>query len=146
MSDIKIKIHDDIKTAMRARDQVKLTTLRQLSSAIKQVEVDNRKDVDDETVIAILQKEVKKRRDSLQFAEQAKRDDLIAQNKAELELIQSYLGAQLSEDDLRKIISSLISSGTDNLGKIMGELNKEHKGKFEGKLASDLARSLLGQT
>ena len=144
MSEIKAKLQDDIKTAMKARDQEKLTTLRGLSSAIKQVEVDTRKEADEAAIVAIFQKEIKKRRDALQFAEQAKRDDLIEQNKSELALIQSYLGEQLSEEQLRTIISGLISSGADNLGKIMGELNKQHKGKFEGKVASELAKNLLG--
>ena len=114
MSEIKAKLQDDIKTAMKARDQEKLTTLRGLSSAIKQVEVDTRKEADEAAIVAIFQKEIKKRRDALQFAEQAKRDDLIEQNKSELALIQSYLGEQLSEEQLRTIISGLISSGADN--------------------------------
>jgi len=143
MSEIKAKLQEDIKTAMKARDQEKLTTLRVLSSAIKQVEVDTRKELDDAAVLTILQKEIKKRRDAQQFAEEAKRDDLIAQNKAEIALIQEYLGKQFSEDELRGLIQQLISSGADNVGKVMGELNKSHKGKFDGKMASELTKSLL---
>lgn len=145
MSEIKAKLQEDIKTAMKARDQVRLTNLRGLSSAIKQVEVDTRQELDDAAVLSIFQKEIKKRRDALQFAEDAKREDLIAQNKTEIALIQGYMGEQLSEDKLREMISQLIASGSDNLGKIMGELNKTHKGKFDGKQASELAKTLLSK-
>jgi len=143
MSDIKNKLQEDIKTAMKAREQERLLTLRGLSSAIKQVEVDTRKELDDAAVLSIFQKEIKKRRDALQFAEDAKREDLIAQNKSEIALIQSYMGEQLNEAQLRDLIKSCITAGSDNLGKIMGELNKTHKGKFDGKQASELAKQLL---
>lgn len=143
MSEIKNKIQEDVKAAMRAKDMPRLTTLRGLVSEIKKIEIDTRKDLDEAGVIAVLQKEIKKRRDALEFAENAKREDLISQNKSEIQLIQAYLGEQFSEDKLKEIIGGLIASGADNLGKIMGELNKAHKGKFEGKLASELAKSLL---
>ena len=145
MSVIKAKILEDTKLAMKAKDQLRLNTLRGLTSEIKRTEIDTRKDLDDAGVVVILQREIKKRRDALQFAQDAKREDLIEQNQAEIVIIQSYLGEQLSEDKLREIIQALIASGANNLGKIMGELSKDHKGKFEGKVASELAKSLLGQ-
>ncbi len=144
MSETKTKLLEDIKTAMKAREQTKLTILRGLSAAIKQVEVDTRKDVDEPTVLSIFQKEIKKRRDSLQFAKDANRTDLVEQNEMEIALIQSYLGEQFGEDKLKEIISGLIGSGVNSLGQIMGELNKHHKGKFDGKAASELAKSMLG--
>ena len=143
MSEIKAKLQEDIKTAMKARDQGRLTQLRGLSAAIKQVEVDTRTELDDAAVLSILQKEVKKRKDALQFAKDAKRDELVAQNEGEIALIQSYMGEQLTEDKLGEMIQTLVASGSDNLGKIMGELNKSHKGKFDGKVASELAKSAL---
>ena len=143
MSAIKAQLQDDIKNAMKARDQLTLTTLRGLSAAIKQVEVDTREELSDEHVLTILQKEVKKRRDTLSFAVQQGRQDIIDQNNAELKLIQKYLGEQLSEEQLKTVIQGLIANGADNIGKIMGGLNKDYKGKFDGKAASDIARSLL---
>ncbi len=140
---IRATIEADIKTAMKAREQERLLTLRGLLSEIKRVEIDTRTTLTDEQISSIFQKEIKKRRDALTYAEQGKRDDLIAQNKAEIALIQSYLGEQYSEDKLRELIGSIISSGADNVGKIMGALNKDHKGKFEGKVASELAKSML---
>lgn len=143
-SEIKTKIQEDIKVAMKAREQDRLTQLRSLSSAIKQVEIDTRKDLDDAGVVAILQKEIKKRRDAMEFAKTAGREELVAQNQAEIVLIQSYLGEQLGEEELRKLIAGLIAGGASNIGAVMGELNKSYKGKFEGKLASELIKQMLG--
>lgn len=144
MESIKSKIQEDCKTAMKAREQEKVVTLRGLISEIKKIEIDTRKELDPDGVVNVLQKEIKKRKDALQFAEQAKRDDLISQNKNEMALIQSYLGEQYSEDKLRELITSLMASGADSVGKIMGTLNKDHKGKFDGRMASELAKTLLG--
>ena len=115
-----------------------------LESEIKRVEVDTRKEPTEPEIIAIFQKEIKKRRDALKFAEDAKREDLIEQNKYEIALIQGYLGDQLSEDKLKELIQGIIQSGNNNIGKIMGELNKTHKGKFEGQVASAIIKQLLG--
>lgn len=140
---MKIKIQEDIKVAMKARDQKKLDTLRMVMSEIKRVEIDTRKDLDEAGVLSVLQKEIKKRKDSLDFARQAQRQDLIEQNEYEIALIQSYLGEQYSTDKLRAMIKELVANGNDNIGKIMGALNKDHKGKFDGRLASDLAKEVL---
>lgn len=144
MSEIKTKLLENIKEAMKAKEAEKLLTLRTLSSEIKRIEVDTRKDLSDADIIQIFQKEIKKRRDSLEFAKTAQRTDIIESTEKEIQLIQSYLGEQLSEDKLKAIISELIASGANNIGKIMGELNQKHKGKFEGKAASEIAKGLLG--
>jgi len=143
MSAIKSKLQDDIKTAMKAREQTKLTTLRGISAAIKQVEIDTRQDLSDDDVLGILNKEVKKRRDSLKFAEEASREDLIEQNKIEIKLLQTYLGEEIDEDKLREIIKGVVDGGADSIGAIMGALNGKYKGRFEGKLASSIAKELL---
>lgn len=141
---IKEKLQDQIKSAMREKNQHLLVTLRGLHAAIKQIEIDTREEVSEEGCIAIVQKEVKKRRDTIKFAEDAGRQDMIDQNNQEIAILQGFLGEQLSEDKLRELISGLIAGGADNLGKIMGGLNKDHKGKFEGKVASEIAKQLLG--
>lgn len=141
---MKEKLQEDIKAAMKARNQELVTILRQLMSEFKRVEVDTRQELSEEAAIGIVQKEIKKRRDALDFAQKASRADLVAQNEKEIAVLQGYLGEQLSEDKLRELIAGLIAGGADNVGKIMGALNKEHKGKFEGKIASDIAKELLG--
>ncbi len=144
MDSIKTKLQEDVKTAMKARDQEKVTSLRQLVSEIKRIEIDTRKELSDEEIISILQKEIKKRRDALEFAKEAKREDIISQNEKEIATIQSYLGEQYSREKLKELISAIIAGGNDNIGKIMGALNKDHKGKFEGKVASEVVKELLG--
>jgi len=84
MSEIKAKLDSDIKAAMKAREKEKLVTLRGLSAALKQVEVDTRKELTDNDVLSIMNKELKKRRDSLSFAKEASRKDLVEQNEVEI--------------------------------------------------------------
>ncbi len=144
MSEIKSKLLEDIKSAMKAREQEKLLTLRSLSAELKKAEVDTRKDLTDADVVAIIQREIKKRRDSLEFAKTANRDDLIKADETEIKIYLSYLGEQLDESKLKELISKMIADGHNNIGKIMSELNQQYKGKFEGKIASEIAKSLLG--
>jgi len=143
MSETREKINSDLKVAMKARDQATVTNLRGLTAAIKQVEVDTRTEPNEEKVISIIQKEIKMRRDALGFAVDQNRPELIAQNEFEIALLQKYLGEQLSEAELTGLIKEAIAGGANNLGAIMGTLNKSHKGKFEGKVASELAKTLL---
>lgn len=141
---MKAQLQEDIKTAMKAREQKRLTVLRGLMSEFKNYEINNKKELTDELCVSLVQKEIKKRRDAIEFAEKAGRTELIDDNKAEVEILQSYLGAQLSEDELRNIISGFISDGADSIGAVMGKLNQAHKGSFEGKVASSIVKELLG--
>ena len=141
---IKEKMSQELKAAMKAGEKQKVETLRTLLAALKQVEIDTRQDVSDEQAAVILQKEIKKRREALEFAEKAARADLVEGNKLEIALIQSYLGEQLSEEELRRIIITLKEGGVTNLGQVMGHLSKEYKGKYEGKVASQLAKEIMG--
>lgn len=143
MSDTKNKINALLKESMKARDQATVTTLRGLTAAIKQFEVDTRTEADEEKVVSIVQKEIKMRRDAIGFAKEQGREDLLTQNESEVALLQKFLGEQLSEEQLTNLIKEAIAGGANNLGAIMGLLNKSHKGKFEGKIASELAKTLL---
>jgi uncharacterized protein YqeY len=144
MSELKAKLLSDIKEAMKAKQKESLVTLRGLSAAVKQIEVDTRADVDDAMVVDIVRKEIKKRRDAIEFAEKAGRSEMVAQNESEIALLENYLGDQLSAEELESLIKSLIDGGADNIGAVMGVLNKEHKGKFEGRVASTLVKKHLG--
>jgi hypothetical protein len=141
---VKAKIQADMKEAMKAKDRQRLLTLRGIIAEIKKAEIDGGKELNDDGVTTILQKELKKRRDALEPAKKAERVDLIEQNEQEIEIIQAYLGKPLSDDELKELISGMIADGADALGKIMGALNKEHKGRFDGKAASAMAKELLG--
>jgi uncharacterized protein YqeY len=144
MSELKQKINDDLKTAMKAREQHKVTNIRGILAAIKQVEVDTRETVDDAKIIQLIQKEIKMRRDAIGFAKEQSRQDLVDQNEMELNLLQEYLGKQLSEDELTVIVKKLFEDGMTNIGQIMGQLNQNYKGQFEGKVASLIIKNVLG--
>ena len=102
MSELKARIQEDVKAAMRAKDKPRLATLRLVTAAMKQVEVDQRIELDDQATLDILVKLVKQRRDSIEQYEAANRDDLVAQERAELELIETYMPTALDESELAR--------------------------------------------
>lgn len=140
---MKAKLQEDLKTAMKAHDQLRVNTIRGVIAEIKRDEIDKQLQADEALVISIIQREIKKRRDAIEFAKTAGRAELVAQNESEMKILQSYLGEQYSEEKLSGLISGIIASGADNVGKVMQALNKDHKGKFEGKTASELVKRLL---
>ena len=145
---LKAQILDDIKTAMRARDQKRLTALRLISSAIKQIEVDERIEVDDQIVLNILDKMVKQRRESLQQFEAAGRDDLAAQEKFELELISVYLPEPLSDDEVAALIKQAVAdtgaTTIRDMGAVMNKLRAEVQGRADMKAVSSAVKLQLG--
>jgi len=145
---LKAQILDDIKTAMRARDQRRLTALRLISSAIKQIEVDKRIEVDDQIVLGILDKMVKQRRESLEQYESAGRDDLAAQETFELELISVYLPEALSDDEVAALIKQAVAdtgaSSIRDMGAVMNKLRAEVQGRADMKAVSSAVKALLG--
>jgi uncharacterized protein YqeY len=145
---LKAQILDDIKSAMRARDQRRLTALRLISSAIKQIEVDKRIEVDDQIVLTILDKMVKQRRESLEQYESAGRDDLAAQETFELELISVYLPEALSDDEVAALIKQAVAdtgaSSIRDMGAVMNKLRAEVQGRADMKAVSSAVKALLG--
>ena len=147
-STLKGQIQEDVKSAMRARDQERLTALRLITAAIKQVEVDKRIEVDDQIVLGILDKMVKQRRDSLEQYESAGRDDLAAQEKFELELIAVYLPEALSDDEVSALIKQAIAdtgaSSIRDMGAVMNRLRAEVQGRADMKALSSAVKAQLG--
>jgi uncharacterized protein len=141
---MKAKLQADMIAAMKAGEKKTLSTLRGLIAEVKKTEIDTQKELDDSGVAGIIQKEVKKRRDTIQFAKDAGRHETVAECEEEIKTLQKYLGEQLSEEKLKELIQSLIAGGADNIGKVMGALNKDHKGLFDGKQASEMIKTLLG--
>jgi len=145
---LKAKILDDVKTAMRARDQKRLTALRLITAAIKQIEVDKRIELDDQAVLAVLDKMVKQRRESLEQYESAGRDDLAAQEKFELELIAVYLPEALSEEEVTTLINQAIAetgaSSIRDMGAVMNKLRGEVQGRADMKAVSQAVKTQLG--
>lgn len=145
---LKSQIQDDVKTAMRARDQKRLTALRLITAAIKQIEVDKRIEMDDQAVLAVLDKMVKQRRESLEQFESAGRDDLAAQEKFELELIAVYLPEALGDDEVAALIKQAIAdtgaSSIRDMGAVMNALRGEVQGRADMKAVSSTVKELLG--
>jgi len=144
---LKTQIQDDVKSAMRARDQRRLTALRLITAAIKQIEVDKRIEMDDQAVLGVLDKMVKQRRDSLQQYQSANRDDLAAQEKFELDLIANYLPEALSETEVAALIEEAIAatkaSSIRDMGAVMNRLRGELQGRADMKAVSVAVKAQL---
>lgn len=147
MSNTRQQLLDDIKSAMKAGEKSKLATLRLMSAAIKQREVDERTEVDESTTIAIFDKLLKQRRESIAQYSKASRDDLVAQEQAEIEIIQNYLPEALSTEEIEGIVASAIDkSGAESvkdMGKVMGLVKPELQGRADMADVSKLIRSRL---
>ena len=141
---IREQILADIKEAMKAKDEFKRDTLRTLNAALKQVEVDQRIEMTDEVVLPLLQKEIKKRADSVELYLKGAREDLAKKEQSEIELIKAYLPAQLSDDELKEKIKSIIEKVGKNLGAVMKMAKDEIGASAEAKRISMIAKELLG--
>ena len=140
---IREQILADIKEAMKAKDEFKRDALRTLNAALKQVEVDQRIEMTDEVVLPLLQKEIKKRADSVELYLKGAREDLAKKEQSEIELIKAYLPAQLSDDELKEKIKSIIEKVGKNLGAVMKTAKDEIGASAEAKRISMIAKELL---
>ena len=141
---IREQILADIKEAMKAKDEFKRDTLRTLNAALKQVEVDQRIEMTDEVVLPLLQKEIKKRADSVELYRKGAREDLAKKEQSEIELIKAYLPAQLSDDELKEKIKNIVEKVGKNLGAVMKMAKDEIGASAEAKRISMIAKELLG--
>ncbi len=138
----------DLKAAMKDGDSVKKTAVQMARSAVLQVEKDTKVTLDDDGIIEIIAKEVKKRMDTLPDFEKSGRDDLIDNLKAEIEVLRKYLPQQLSEAEIENIVRNAISStgatSAKDIGKVMQAVMPETRGKADGKLINQVVKKLLG--
>ncbi|MFB3116131.1 MAG: GatB/YqeY domain-containing protein [Gammaproteobacteria bacterium] len=148
MSPTKQRIIEDVKVAMRNKDKDRLGVLRLITAAFKQKEVDERIELDDAMVLAIMGKMTKQIRDSIQQFEQAGRDDLVKKEKFELKIIQEYLPAQLTEDEIKQLITESITEcgaeSVKDMGKVMGVLRLRLQGRADMGQVSALVKQQLG--
>ncbi|MGJ4728444.1 GatB/YqeY domain-containing protein [Luteimonas sp. SDU101] len=144
---LKQQLTDDMKAAMKAGEKDRLGVIRLINAAIKQREVDERIQLDDAAVLAVLEKMLKQRKDSVTQFEAAGRDDLVAIERAEIEVIQAYLPAQLDEAQIASAIDSAIAqtgaSGPADMGKLMGVLKPALAGQADMGLVSKLVKQKL---
>mgnify|MGYP003703766179 FL=1 len=146
---LKAQITEDMKTAMRAKDSARLGTIRLLQAAMKQKEVDERVELDDVMVIAIVDKLIKQRKDSVTAYEQAGRQDLADLESAEIAVLSAYLPQRLSAEEVQKAVDAIVAelgaSGPGDMGKVMGVVKTRLAGKADMGLVSSAVKSALNR-
>ena len=149
MSALKQQLQEDMKTAMRAKEKDRLGVIRLIMAALKQKEVDERIELDDAQILAILDKMVKQRKDSITQYQTANRQDLVDQETFELNLIQTYLPQALTEAEINDLITAAIqtsgASAPQDMGKVMGILKPQMQGRADMKQVSGLVKQQLAQ-
>lgn len=144
---LKTRIQDDVKNAMRARERDQLAALRLITASIKQREVDERIELDDDQILAVLDKMVKQRRESLEQYEKAGREDLAKKEHFELKLIQTYLPEPLGEEELSALIQAAIAglgaSSIRDMGQVMNVLRSQVQGRADMKAVSQTVKQKL---
>jgi len=144
---LKERLDEDLKAAMRAREQLRLDTIRGLKSAIKYREIEIMKSLDDAGVLGVVASEIKRRRDSVEQYRAGNRQDLVDKEEAEIVVLQAYLPAQLGEAELRAKVDEVVertgAKGMKDMGAVMKALLPEVQGRAEGKTVSDMVKSRL---
>ena len=146
---LKERITEDMKAAMRAKDTERLGTIRLLTAAMKQKEVDERIELDDTAVVGIVDKLIKQRKDSVEAFQKANRQDLADKEAAEITVLQAYLPARLSQDEIaaevKAIVAELGAKGPGDMGKVMGAVKQRLAGKAEmGQVSAAVKAALAG--
>jgi uncharacterized protein YqeY len=143
------RINTDLKTAMRAKEEVRLLVLRTLLSSINYAEIAKQKKLDDAGIIEVVGKEIKQRRESIEAFDKGNRPDLTAKEKAELAVLQEYMPAQMSRDEITAIVEKVIAEvgpkGPGDKGKVMQKLMPQVKGKADGNEVNGIVTDLLGK-
>lgn len=146
---LKAQITEDMKTAMRAKDSARLGTIRLLQAAMKQKEVDERVELDDAAVIAIVDKLIKQRKDSIAAYESASRQDLADVEKAEIDVLKVYLPERMSEAEITAAVQAIVAevgaSGPGDMGKVMGAVKARLAGKADMGLVSAAVKAALSR-
>lgn len=163
MATLKERIQADLADAMRARDETRKSALRLLMAAVRNAEIPaapedegdlekmattTKSDLSDEAVTEVIQKQVKQRRDSIDAYRKAKREDLASKEEAELHVLQAYLPAEATREEIeaaaRKIVAETGASGPRDMGKVMPRMTAEFKGRADGRLINEVVRGILG--
>lgn len=145
---LKEQLKDDLKTAMRDKNIVKRDSIRAINTMVKQIEVDERKELNDEDIIKLLQRGIKQREESIAQYKAASRDDLIEKEQGQIDVFSSYLPKQLSDEELestmKDIIQSVGATSMKDMGKIMGPAKAKIGGSADGKRINEMVKKLLG--
>ena len=142
---MKAKIQEDLKAAMKSGDKLRMMALRGVLSEMSRLEKDIRREPNDAEILQIIKRERAKREETLEFARKAARKDIIEQNETEAKILESYLPAATSPDDVRAEIQSAIAAGASQMGPIMKALRDKFGASLDGKVASELAKEALAK-
>ena len=144
---LKERLAEDLKLSMKEKDSVRKNTVQSIRTAVLQIEKDKKVTLDDEGVIEVIAKELKKRKDVLPEYEKSSREDLIAGLKREIEIVTAYLPSQLSRDELDEIVKDAVqstgASSMRDMGKIMQAVMPKVKGRADGKAVNEIAKKYL---
>jgi uncharacterized protein YqeY len=141
------KLQEDLKTAMKEKDKLRVSTLRMILSEMKNAQLEERGELSEEKELSIITSYAKKRRESIKGYEQGGRDDLAENERKELEIVMTYLPAQMGEDEIRaeveRIIAEIGASGPQDMGKVMGQMMAKFKGRLDGGVVKTIAMEML---
>ena len=145
---LKERLASDFKEAMKSKNEIRKNTVNLARAAIKQYEIDNREELDEQGILAVLSKQVKMRKDALADFERAGRTDLLDAYNAEIEVLMEYLPKQLTEEEIREVVKGTaaemeIESGKQNLGKLMGAVMPKVKGVADGGIVKKVIEEFL---
>ena len=141
-------LQDDLKTALRSRDELRVSTIRLVLSAMNYARIELGHELSDDEAVGVLTRQAKQRRESIEQFQAARRQDLVDREAAELAVIEGYLPAQLTRDEIeaeaRAMIAEVGATSPSDLGKVMGPLSRRLRGRADGKAVRDVVASLLG--
>jgi uncharacterized protein YqeY len=145
---LKQQLKDDLKVAMRAKEIVKRDAIRAINTLIKQIEVDERKELNDEDIIKLIQKGIKQREDAASQYKDAGRDDLVQKEQEQIDVFSVYLPKQLTDDELKTALEAIIqevgATSMKDMGKIMNPAKEKLGGSADGKRINQMVKTLLG--
>lgn len=141
------RLNQDMKLAMKNKDKLKLSVIRMVKASVKNEEINQGSSLMDEQVLAVVTRELKQRRDSLQEFDKAGREDLAAPTREEIKILLEYMPEQMGEDEIRRVVSEAIqqvgAQSKKDLGKVMGVLMPKVKGRADGALVNKIVQELL---
>lgn len=144
---LKQRLTDELKNAMKNKEQLRKNVITMIRSDIKQIEVDKRVELSDEDIIEIISKQAKQRKDSIEEFRKGGRDDLAQQSEEELKVLMEYLPEQLSEEEIEAVIKEVITdtgaTSMKDMGKIMASAMPKLKGRADGKIVNQIVRNIL---
>jgi len=147
---LKERLAEDMKEAMRARDEVRLSTIRLARAAIKNAEIEKGRELSDDEVVAVLASEAKRRREAIEGAERGGRTEFAARERQELEVLEQYLPEQIGEAELEQIVRGIIrevaATGPRDKGKVMSVLMPKVRGRADGRLVSEVVDRQLASS